>query len=137
MKKLIIFSTVFVTACQISPDTKKTEQLSSLNILAQVDINNIFQDGNNQHQVDGKNVLYKLDHGCQLDRIFNYPNNQSVTYRYIFKNGKLISATTIMPDDRNTEKMQSVWNDVESESIKENFEQATEYFSKNILHQCH
>lgn len=135
-KLFITLSTLFLVACQSSLNTEKMEQQSILNILSEMDTNSIFQDGNNSQQVDGKNVLFKLDHGCQLDRIFNYPNNKSVTYRYIFENEKLISATTIIPDERNPKKIGSTWNDPEYEPTVENFKQAKKSFSEEHLHKC-
>ncbi|AOA58964.1 hypothetical protein [Acinetobacter larvae] len=59
-----------------------------------------------------------------------------MTYRYIFKNEKLISATTITLDQQNPDQMESIWEDPEYEPTIENFEQAKQTFSKEQLHQC-
>ena len=133
---LIIVSTLLLVACQVGLDPEKIEPQSSIKTLAKVETNNTLIDGDNQHQVEGENVLFKLDQGCQLDQIFNYSNNQLVTYRFIFKREKLISASAIVPDERNFEKMKSTWNDPEYEPTIENFKQAKASFSKEILKQC-
>lgn len=132
--KLFIISTILcLTACQTSSNLNKDKQKGT-STETKTTIN--LQDEEHSHQIEGKNVLTQIGQGCQLDQIFNHPNNQNITYRYIFKGDQLLSASTIMLDERNPQQMTSIWVDPEYTPTIENFERAKSSFSESQLERC-
>lgn len=137
MNKLFIsILTIYLTACQTITNIDKTTQQPTANTLAELNIYNIIQDENIQYQTEGKNVLLKIEEGCQLDQIFVYTNDQSVTYRYIFKDNHLISSSTIMPTEKNQKEITIIWNDPDDVIIIENFKKAKSHFPDIQLIKC-
>lgn len=98
--------------------------------------NFIMSDDIQSKNIDGELVLTKHNNHCQLDKVFLYPDQLNVIYRYTFKNNKLISASTIMPDERDNLKLTSTWNDPEYTQTIESFIAAKQFFSDAELKQC-
>ncbi len=133
---------LILTGCQIQvadSDKKSDDNVVNNNQLSttiEKNINFIIDNEEGSKSIDGKVILTYHKNHCQLDKIFIYPNNISTTYLYTFNNNQLISASTIMPDERNPNKITTTWEDPEYPSIIENFNDVIALFSTDELNQC-